>query len=438
MGDAMLDMEDYAWTLAKGKQGLAAEIASVLNIPRAAMATWDLSAPGRQGWGLIATKEWWTSWKPMLESTVSPKKYREFMADIMTDPLYKLSQSGRDNAKLKISDIGKDISTKEETFATTHLDRFIGVQESQRAYTIFLNKARFDTFKRLIRTADLSGEDVSPNSKALEDIIMTVNAFSGAGELKFLRGKTGPILNASIWSPRKFQGTVQMFNLSKIFTLSPTARKEHIKNLLGMIGTTGTLLSLAGAMGAQIEWDPRSSDFGKIRIGDTRFDIFGGNASYVTLWARLAIFGANSASALVGGDMIMPEFKSTTSGKLTELNKMEQYKPFTAGDIVWTYGRNKLSPMASFIADWIYGENTVGEKFELLPGILRDADNPWEIGALGERFIPLIAQDIIEAIGEDPTTAIFIGAGNFVGIGSQTYSDKKKDKKKKDAKDLFK
>jgi hypothetical protein len=38
-------------------------------------------------------------------------------------------------------------------------------------------------------------------------------------------------------------------------------------NLLKIVGSIGLTLAIAAAMGADVEWDPRSTDFGKVKVG---------------------------------------------------------------------------------------------------------------------------------------------------------------------------
>lgn len=407
LGEAMLDLEDYIYKLAPEKQSAVQKVVNYLNFSKAAMASFDLSAPGRQGWGFISRKEWWKSWGKMIEG-LDKNAARKIEARMIADPDYNRAvQDG-----LQLSKMGREAKYKEDTLASDVLQDLIpGMAESQAAYTIFLNNVRFTSYKRVLAQAAAAGEDIRPGSKASKDIASVINSFSGAGQIK-VKGQdimADPISQTVIWSPKRLMSTVQMFNPVRMAKLSPTARKEHIRNLAGMVGTTVTLLGLADAMGAEAELDPRSSDFGKVKVGDTRYDLSGGNASFITLVARVL---TNST-------------KSSTSGTVRTLG--EKYGDDSSLDVAFRYGRNKFAPLASFFADWMAGENTVGEKFSLE----MDTTN-----AVFQRFFPMIMSVLIESYYEYPEQMLPVAMSNLFGLGTMTYTDKKEDSGS--VKDLFK
>jgi hypothetical protein len=315
------------------------------------------------------------------------------MADIITRPNYDLMTSG----KLRITRLNDKLSQREEHFMSNLLDKVPGIRGSERAYTGFLNKLRADVFDHLIENARLAGEDVSKGSKTVNDIASVVNDFTGSGNIgkgdKY--ASSVPLLNSLLFSPRKLAATVNMVNPYKYVTLSPTARKAALRQLIGSVGITATILGLGALAGGDVETDPKSSDFGKLRFGKTRFDLTGGNGNYAVLLARLA---ANKS-------------KSSTSGKITELGK--GYKPTTRADLILKFGRNKLSPTASFVADWLYGSNAIGDPFNLTT-------------AITDRATPMIIGDMIDTYKEDPTMVLPTFTANLFGVGTSSYDNKKK------------
>ncbi|WP_460315408.1 hypothetical protein, partial [Staphylococcus aureus] len=77
--------------------------------------------------------------------------------------------------------------------------------------------------------------------------------------------------------------TAHQFNMK----LSKYARKQAALNTLKIVGGIAATLAIADQLWpGSVNWDPRSSDFGKIRIGKVRFDISGGMSSLVVLAAR--------------------------------------------------------------------------------------------------------------------------------------------------------
>ncbi len=389
-GEKVLDLYDYVASLKPGMKAID-QIANIANLPRALMATLDLSAPFRQGFGMVTRKEFWKNLKPMVEAAFSEKAYRKIQADIISRPSYQaMKKSG-----LRITGLGDKLSEREEAYMTNILEKLPGLRGSERAYVGFLTKLRADVFDSLIQKADISGEDVRPGSKASRDIASTVNNFTGAGKLINSAVDTAtPIANAVFFSPRKIAASLQILNPLNYTDprISKTARIEAIKRLIGMVGASMTLIYLGKLAGGEAEVDQRSSDFGKIKFGDTRFDVTGGNAGYVTLLARL----------------ITNETKSTTSDIVRTLG--EDYGAPSRGDTVVKFFRNKLSPAASFVGDWLYGENAVGEPFSAKDATL-------------DRLFPLIVKDTYDMYQDDPKMAIPLFIGSLFGFGATTYSN---------------
>lgn len=385
-GNAILDLQDYTESLVPHSWKETA--LGIANLPRSLMSTLDLSAPMRQGWGMMSRKEWLTAFGDMFKYAVSKQSYRNMMADIITRPNYDLMKDG----KLRITKLTEKLSDREERFLSPIISKIPFLKGSERAYTGFLNKLRADVFDRMITDAKLAGEDVGKGSQVVKDIASVINDFTGSGNLGRNDKYSGavPFLNAFFFSPRKIAATVNMVNPLKYATLTPRARKSALRNLLGSVSITATLLSLASLMGGDVETDPRSSDFGKAKFGNTRFDLTGGNANYATLIARL----------------MTNKTKSTKTGKVKEMGK--GYKPLTRLELVQKWGRNKLSPTASFVADWMAGSNAVGEKFELGPSI-------------GNRMYPMIIGDVIETYKDDPSLVLPVLGADLFGVGTNTY-----------------
>ena len=385
-GRAKLDLIDYVNSLNPKRANV---VENVLGLPRAAMSSFDLSAPLNQGWGLMSRKEWWNNLAPMIKAFSRESAFKDIQADIITRPNYKLAK----RAGLRLSDLSENLFEREEIFMTTLLDKIPGMAASQRAYIGFLNKLRMDLFDDLIKKAKLAGEDVSLGSKAAEDIATIINAFSGG------YGKTDPLLNALLFSPRRVWSAVKILNPWTYINpkTSKTARKAAIRNLLGSLAMTGSVIALAGLHGAvETEEDPRSSDFGKIKVGDTRLDISGGIAGYVILLSRI----------------LSGEIKSSNTGAIKKLGN--NYGSTSGFDltaelkVTLNFIRNKLSPLASLIIDVLTGENAVGEKKTPTQSVI-------------DRFKPMFLKDAYEVLTEDPEAKILIPFALFGG-GLSTYS----------------
>lgn len=387
-GAKVLEMHDYVETLNPIRKGL---IANVMNLPKTMMSTLDLSAPLRQGWGMLGRpKQFLPAFRDMFKYAFSKKAFEQMQADLISRPTYALMQKGQ----LRVSSLATRLSQREEQFMSNILSKVPGLAGSERAYTGFLNKLRADVFDDLIRKAQLAGEDVSVQSKVIKDIASVVNDFTGSGHIgagdKY--ANTVPVLNATFFSPRKISATVNMFNPERYLNpaISKTARKAALRQLIGSIGATGSIIGLATMAGGESTLDPRSSDFGKIVVGNTHFDVTGGNGNFAVLIARLI---ANSSV-------------STTTGKTTEFG--EGYKPSTRLSTVGKFARNKLSPMASLIVSSMAGTDSMGNPVELPKEIIN-------------RMMPLIVSDTYELIKEDPAGAIPTTLVSMFGVGVNRY-----------------
>lgn len=364
-------------------------ITNVANIPKTVLSTLDFSAPFRQGWGMISRPQFYKALPQMFKYAFSEKAYHELQADIMSRPTYDAMQKGG----LRISAVADKLSNHEEQFMTTLLNKVPGIRGSERAYVGFLNKLRADTFDHLLQSADMAGESIK-DTQTLKDLGNVVNDFTGSGNI----GKGDryannvPALNATLFSPRKISAMVNMFNPKRYLdpNISKTARVAALRQLIGSVAITTTVLGLAKMSGAKVETDPKSADFGKVVVGKTHYDLTGGNSTYAVLLARI----------------FTNKTKSTTSGAVTKLGV--GYKPTTRADIAIKFLRNKLSPISSLIADAMYGTDSVGQKFKASTEIKN-------------RLEPLIYQDLESLYKKDPHNAVFGVIGDMFGVGVQTY-----------------
>lgn len=366
---------------------------NALNLPRSLMSTLDLSAPLRQGVFLSGRREFYNAFASMFKQFGSERVYRGVMDDIKARDTYPLMEE----SGLSLSDMGHDLSQREEAFMSQWAERIPGVgrvvRASERGFSGFLNKLRADTFDDLVRRSVAAGVDFKANPKALSDIASFVNAATGRGNLGKLNS-SAPLLNGLFFSPRLIASRVTMLNPAYYATLSPVVRREAIKSLL-TFGTMATsVLALFKMGGAEVEDDPRSSDFGKIKIGNTRYDILGGFGQYITLGARLA---TNETKTLKG--------EVQTLG--------ERYGSRTRLDVAANFLGNKASPVAGYIRDYLRGADPVGTPFDAR----KDA---------AQLFIPLFLQDAYAVMQDGGVEALPRVAPGFFGVGVQTYTEKPK------------
>jgi hypothetical protein len=198
-----------------------------------------------------------------------------------------------------------------------------------------------------------------------------------------------------LWAPKMLKANLDVLTMHGGGAGFQTAwaRKQAAKNILKIVGETAVVMMAADAMvPGSVEWDPRSSDFGKIKVGDTRFDLTAGMAQIVTLAARLA---TNSK-------------KSTTTGLVTEYES--GFGGSTRQDAFIDFLGNKFTPPAATVNQWLKGETREGEEVTLGE-------------AASEGFLPISVQNFIE-FGQEPTADGLAGAiTDLWGTSANTYRD---------------
>jgi hypothetical protein len=379
-------------------KNLAYEVAGV---PRALMATADVSFGLRQGLAagtrhpVLFAKNFVKQFKYLK----SDDAFKELTQEITSHPNYDLMKK----ARLAITDIAGDSATnREEQYVSTLAEKIPGlgriVRASDRAYTGFATSMRANIFNGLIDEADRAGIPLS--DKLLRNLGEVVNTGTGRGSLGKLEA-SAQNLSTALFAPRLIASRLQMFNPQYYIKLDPLARKEALTTLLSLGTVVGSVAGMAKLAGADVEADPRSSDFAKIKVGDTRFDIAGGFQQYVRLGAQLA-----------SGKII----SSTTGSEMTLGG--DGYRPLTRADILARFAQGKESPVVSFVTDLLKGEDFAGQPIDVKDAVV-------------SRFIPLVAQDLAdiygqrryqgESVGKSATTAVGVAPLTATGVGTQTY-----------------
>lgn len=390
-----------------GKKGKGAELfANVLNTPRAIMSSLDFSAPLRQGIFLVGRPEFWKGLPTMFKSAFSEESYQSLVKDISNRENYPLMvESG-----VAFSNVDGELSTREEDFMSKWAEKVPGVRRTNAAYVAFLNKLRADTFDSMVKDLRKAGVkfDTPEGEKALKDTGWFISNATGRGSLPKGLNSAAPQLTAAFFSPRLMFSRANMLWPPNYVKLHPVVRRQAIKSLLSFGGFAMTIITLAQQAGLEVEGDPRSSDFGKVRVGNTRYDVLGGFGQYLTLGARMVAFlGGNAYEALTGEEG--PAHTKSVSGNFKKYNSGDGMYDPKAGDAVTRFLRNKLSPVASYITDYYQGENVVGEKFDAAT-------------STAERFTPMFMGDLIDMMQEyGMTEGAIRSAPGFFGVGVQDF-----------------
>jgi hypothetical protein len=249
---------------------------------------------------LIGRPEYWDAFGTMFKIAGNEKAYKAVEDSIIANPHYDLMQE----SGLNLTTRDGDLTLREEDFQTDLVKKVPvlkhGVNFSERAYVGFLNKLRADTFSSIINDLRKGGVDVDADPEIAKSLAAYINAATGRGPLNVrqlgitpqgseragLLEENLPLLNAGFFSPRLMASRVALLNPLFYKSLHPEVRKKTIRDLISFGGAAMTATTLASQMGFDVESDPRSSDFGKIRSGTKRQDILGGFGQYLTLRAR--------------------------------------------------------------------------------------------------------------------------------------------------------
>lgn len=225
-------------------------------------------------------------------------------------------------------------------------------------------------------------EHFADSEEPLRKLMGFVNETSGRGTLGPLDKYLGP-LNFIFFAPRFVAGQVTRFRYAFGPGMPLAVRKIAINKLLRFYGTVGGALMLIKSSGlGDVELDPRSTDFMKIKIGNSRIDITGGAQPLFRYMAQIAT-GQRKPDV----------------GDIQDADRLGSLLNF------W---RSKMAPTSGLIWSAIEGETFIGEELTLKT-------------LIADSFMPIFMQDIQEAFTEGGTFSRIVSLLGFAGVGVQTY-----------------
>lgn len=362
-------------------------IADTMNVPKAVLASFDVSMPLRQAWHYTMAHPIKSipSWGKMLRAFTSGK-YSDFVAmEMQTHPRYQMFlDAGLEQTKVGSRTEGEEYFQGE----LAHKIPGIGpiVRASERAAVTYMNSIRLQAanhFYELMGSPDIK-------SKAFQDMVDFVNHSTSRGGFKGRTGKWfkkwSPELGAVLWTPKMILGKVQSI---------ADLRKPEIRGLVACEtirafgGATLAAMLLALGFGGAFKKDPRSSDFGKVVIGKTRLDMYG---TYLPMFRVIA-------------QLATGERKAATTGRISDVEQK---------DVVTRFLRSKMNPMAGVVADVWTGQTFLGKKMKYEGDFLAEY--------IAEHITPLFLQDLKDAIAYQGFGAATLVAPLAVhGAGAATY-----------------
>jgi hypothetical protein len=380
---------------------------STLNVPKALMASYDVSAPLRQGVLMIGRKEFWTALVPMIRAFASPKYANEVREGIYRDALYPvMSDSGLAIPVYENHNGGPMLLEEhEEPFMTDLAGKIplvgIGVKASERAYNTFVYKVRADTFRSIYDTAREGGKSWDKDS--LKSLSRFINTFTGRGDLGRFNNMA-PALNIGFFSPRLMKSRLDTLNVLPggfYHEMDPYVRKEAFKSLASFVAIAATVMGLAKFAGAEVGADPRQADGWKIKLGNTRYDILGGEQQLIRLMGNIATYTYQKSKEIANTGEIHTG-----------------YKEKTAVDNIGQFLRNKESPDVSLGHDFYAGNTAVGEPFSP-KAALEDRITPMSAGDAYDVYEDQIKQGIPQ--DKALAKALVMASPGLLGASVSTY-----------------
>ena len=408
-------------------------ILDIINMPRANISSFDLSFLLRQGGMMLPgqLKEV-ASASDLALRAIAPggegvsRGLQQAMMEVDNGKLWD-KYVGRGG--LFIHGVGRSgrLMGREEAFLSSLAGKvFPWVKASERAYATFLSKLRWDVMDDMVKKYEATlGRELDPGNvddvKIIEGMSSYINAMTGRGPMfdnktsDFVNG----LMNAVMFSPRLFTSRLAapvyaVKNMSGIANLYPRAvggddaardayrqmSRTVARQMATWFGTGMAIMALAKggqAQGLPVEVgdDWRSSDFGKMKFGKTRIDIWSG---YTQI--------ARAVGQLKEGESV-----SAQTGKA---------RPVSPIEVIQNFFRSKFAPSVGLVSDYnIFG--VTGERpgnFGKGTGFFgEDRDIVADMGKLPVRFSnnipvldeqsfwtqfmgPLVLRDLGDAIDE--------------------------------------
>ena len=270
---------------------------------------------------------------------------------------------------------------------------------SESAYNGAALRIRADLADKLIKLAEKNGVNTLQKDEArpLGDLVGSltgrgkIDIFTPKGSkaanvllysIKFLKSNFDTLLAPGKYVAKKVLGKYK--NKGEAF-----AGKEAAKSSLRIFATIALILGTAKLLNPDsVDEDPRSTNFGKIKIFGRWTDITGGMGAIARLAARIATRKAKNS---------LGEWTDYREKGFGSRNALDELENFAEG---------KLSPIAGLIRDNLRGELFGGEPFT------------WA-GALKNVLQPLPYQTATEIL-KDPQSDSKVGSIILEGLGFST------------------
>jgi hypothetical protein len=369
-------------------------------------AALDLSRTFRQDWKLVFSH-------PGIWARNTTKSFRDAVQQFGGKAVLDATKAeiiSRENAPLYESiqkASGIDLfPLHEEAFPTSIPEKIPGFgrffKASEAAFEAGQWRERAELVDHYAPIFEARGKDLT-DKKFLSQFGEMVGDFTSRGKIK--NEARADLYNKLFFAPRNLKANFHFITSGGYHKLDPTIRATYAKSLAKTVaGTAFILATVEHYHPGSVELDPRSSNFGKVKIGDTRFDVTGGMSSMLTLAARLVPTPHNGKWSNY--------YKSSSTNQITDLRN-----PGPTGangwDVLVNFATGKASPVASTLINVLSGQTFVGGK----PTVSSEAKN---------LLLPLPVANYQE-LKNDPKSAnrLLSILADSLGVGVNTYSAQK-------------
>jgi hypothetical protein len=334
----------------------AAWVESVGGTAKSLLSSFDNSFFGRQGFVTLANepKIWANNFIKSWGDIGKELKGIDAMAAVKSDVF---SRENAVNGKYKQLGIDIGIDT-EEAFPSSLPTKIPLVgrlfKASESAYNGAALRFRADLADLYIKQyEDMGGESLKNSGLG-----RLINSMTGRGHVNLTPGQA-KFFNVTLFSIKWVKSNLDILSLYQLDSkMDPKIRKQAAMSALKPIILMAVTLGIAKLLDPEsVEDDPRSTDFGKIKIGDYKVNISLGVGALFTVASRLASRSIKTSRGRV---------KRIGTGK---------YGDVTIYDLITGYFDGKLSPIARNLKDIWSQETFNGEKVSV-GGVIKNMTVP--------------------------------------------------------------
>lgn len=344
-----------------------------------------------------------------------------------------------DAFKNQVNKISKNhqlsINEKEKFSRAEQWKNINAFEAVERGLSTYGNQMRFEEFMRGVERLKKEGKDEINHPEDFKLLAEYIRTFSGRANPAGLK-MNQKVLNNIFFSFKNMTSVFQQLNpiwylynhyrssdfQNGNYTKVPVANKMAMATMFKSVASTAaTMLFIIAGYNAfkdddddemTIETDPRSSDFGKLKVGTLRYDPWGGYIPLITLYARLykeEVKRDNGTVYKFGEDRNGIENRLEATGKFL---------------------KNKLSPSAQQGFQW--GVSKEGIDKETGESIRVDKYNKPLMEDDAFSYWPIFLGSVKDAVEKDPNgVKSFLTAYSILGLGNVQDYESKTSKKSK-------